>query len=122
MNHTRLKLWRIGGIKLAILLLIFVSGATAYATLGDGKAKKGMPGSSLLSNKNPITPGSFSLKSGFNYRGSQVILLNSERRSVRLNTVVTLQKGTTTYIVPLKKKVILDKVKISIGNRQFRKN
>jgi hypothetical protein len=51
-----------------------------------------------------------------------VINTAAEKRYFRLNTVVTLQKGNTTYIVPLKKKVIFDKVKIDIGNRQFQKN
>jgi hypothetical protein len=39
-----------------------------------------------------------------------------------MSTVVSYQKGHTTYVLPLKKKVILENVKIDLGNRQFRKN
>lgn len=95
--------------KLVIILLIGVTGATAFATLGDGKAKSSKTRISLLSTKSKLTSGSFSLKSGYNYRGSQVINTETEK-FVNLNTVVTYQRGNTTYIMPLKKRVILDKI------------
>ncbi len=105
-------------------MLIGIIAVASFATLGDGKIKsvKEGPKKSLLSNKSTITPGTFSLKSGYTYRGNQVINPNSEPKSIRLNTVVTLQKGNITYTVPLKKNVILDKVKIDISNRQLRRN
>ncbi len=38
-------------------------------------------------------------------------LLTFEKgRYINLNTVITYQKGNTTYIMPLKKKVLLDKI------------
>jgi hypothetical protein len=120
MNHPKLTIRRILSRKLAIILLLFVSAAGAFATLGDGKSKSGLPKSSLLSNKTSLRQGSFSLRSGYNFRGSQVI--NAEKKYINLNTVVTVQKGNTTYIVPLKKKVIFDNIKIDIGNRQFQRN
>lgn len=121
MNHPKLIIRRIVGRKLAVILLLVVS-AAAYATLGDGKAKSTLPRSSLLSNKTSLKPGSFSLRSGYSYRGNQVINNNSEKKYIRLNTVVTVQKGNISYIVPLKKKVLLDNVKIDISNRQLRRN
>jgi hypothetical protein len=121
MSHPKLTIWRIVSRKFAVILLLVIS-AGAYATLGDGKAKSGIPGSSLLSNKITLRPGSFSLRSGYTYRGNQVITNKGEIRYIQLNTVVTLQKGSTTYIVPLKKKVILNNVKIDISNRQLRRN
>jgi len=69
-----------------------------------------------------MKPGSFSLRSGYTYRGTTVINNVNDRRYINLNTTVTLQKNGTTFVVPLKKKVIFDKVKIDIGNRQFQKN
>jgi hypothetical protein len=110
------------GRKLAVILLLVVSAVGAYATLGDGKSKSSVPKSSLLSNKPLLKPGAFSLKSGYSYRGNNVINNNSEKRYIRINTVVTLQKGNITYIVPLKKKAILSNVKIDISNRQLRRN
>ncbi len=94
------------GRKLAALLILFtVSGIGAFATLGDGKGKnKPMK---LLSEKTSLKPGSFSLQSGYNFRGSQVINFQ-EARYINLNTVVTYQQGHTTYVMPLKKKVSLN--------------
>ncbi len=122
MNHPRLTIWRVIGRKAVVLVLIAVSAAGAFATLGDGKSKSTLPRTSLLSSKTALKPGSFSLRSGYTYRGNKVINNATDKRYINLNTVVTLQKGHTTYIVPLKKKVVFDKVKIDIGNRQFKKN
>jgi len=121
MSHTKLTIRRILSRKLAIILLLVIS-AGAYATLGDGKSKSGLPKSSLLSNRSSLRQGSFSLKSGYSYRGNQVINFNTERKYIQLNTVVTVQKGNISYIVPLKKKAILNNVKIDLSNRQLRRN
>ena len=122
MNHPGLTIIRrILSRKLSVILLLAVS-AGAFATLGDGKIRSDVPKGALLSNKNASRPGSFSLKSGYTYRGTQVIKTQSERKYISLNTVVTIQKGNTTYIAPLKKKVILENVKIDIANRQSQKN
>ena len=110
MNHpTLITLWKIVCRKLAVILLLAISAATAFATLGDGKSGKIKPKRSLLSDKNISFTGSFSLKSGYTFRGSQVISTQSEK-FINLNTIVTYQKGHTTYILPLKKKVMLDKI------------
>ncbi|OSZ80414.1 hypothetical protein CAP36_03940 [Chitinophagaceae bacterium IBVUCB2] len=124
MNHPKLNIfWRMLSRKLTVILLLAVSAFAAYATLGDGKSKaSATPKKSLLSNKATVVPGSFSLKSGYTYRGNQVIKTNSENKYISLNTVVTTQRGNTVYIVPLKKKVILNNVKIDIGNRQLKRN
>jgi hypothetical protein len=122
MSHTKLTIQRIVSKKLALILLLFVSAAGAYATLGDGKSKSGLPKSSLLSNRSSLKQGSFSLKSGYSFRGNQVINFNSEKKYIQLNTVVTVQKGNISYIVPLKRKAILNNVKIDISNRQLRRN
>jgi len=46
MNHPKLTIWRIVSRKLAVILLLVISAAGAYATLGDGKSKSGIPKSS----------------------------------------------------------------------------
>lgn len=108
MNHPTLTLlWKIVSRKLAIIILIGVSAITAFATLGDGKIKPSSAPKSLLSSR--TYQGGFSLKSGYTFRGSQVINTQSERY-INLNTTVTCQRGRTTYILPLKKKVLLDKI------------
>lgn len=113
---------KVAGKKLAVLILLGISAIGAFATLGDGKTKRDLPKKSLLSNRIAAKPGSFSLKSGYTYRGDKVINTQQETKYIRLNTTVTMQKGNTTYIVPLKKKVILQNVKIDIGNRQLKRN
>ncbi|MBL0130768.1 MAG: hypothetical protein IPP43_06340 [Chitinophagaceae bacterium] len=121
MSQPNTIVWKVVTRKLAVFLLLAVSGAGAFATLGDGKKKSGSSKSSFLSYKSMARPGSFSLRSGYAYRGNEVIN-TTEKKYIRLNTTVTSQKGNTTYIVPLKKKVILNNVKIEIGNRQLRRN
>jgi hypothetical protein len=103
--------------KLTTLLLVGLSVA-AFATLGDGKAKSKK--SSLLNSKPTITPGKFSMKSGYQYRGSQVLNHQSDKKSFTMNSLVTYQKGNMTYIMPVKT-VIPQKVKISVGIPQLNK-
>jgi hypothetical protein len=122
MSFSKSTILKVFGRNLAVLLLITVSVA-AFATLGDGKRKSDLPKSSLLSSKT-TKPGTFSLRSGYTYRGTQIINSQSQKKhiSLNLNNTITYQKGNTTYIVPLKKKVVLSKVKIELGNRQFQRN
>lgn len=108
--------------RIATLVLLSFFAFGAFATLGDGKKKSELPNVSLLSAKTTIKQGTFSLRSGYTYRGSNIINTQSEKRVIRLNTVVNIQKGNTTYILPLKKNVLLGNVKIDIGNRQFKRN
>jgi len=79
----------------------------AFATLGDGKSKNGKSSRPLLSVKTSVNPGFFSLQSGYRFRGNQVIN-TQEEKYINLNTFVTYHQGRTTYIMPLKKKVILN--------------
>jgi len=92
--------------KSTILILLAVMAFGAFATLGDGNVKKGKSSKPLLSVKTSIKPG-FSLQSGYSFRGSQVIN-TEESRYFNLNTVATYQQGRTTYVMPMKKKVVLN--------------
>jgi hypothetical protein len=107
--------------KLAVFLIIAGSAVAAFATLGDGKIKKDRPfGSMLISNKTQ-TNNSFSLRSGYTFRGNQVIKPETNQY-VNFNTVVTYQRGNTTYVLPIKKKVLISNIKVDISNRQLRRN
>lgn len=117
MNHPKFNILRSAGRKLVALVLIGAVSVASFATLGDGRAKPVSSKTSLLSSKSSMAPGTFTLRSGYTYRGSQVI--DNNDKYIRLNTVVTVQRGNITYTVPLRKSVLLDKVKIDIGNRQF---
>lgn len=99
--------------KLATVLLVSVSVA-AFATLGDG-SKKTTPTNpkALLSKRPAYNFKSFSLKTGYNYRGANLLTLRADNKYVPLNNLVTYQKGNSTYILPLKKKLVLDKIKFT---------
>ena len=103
-----------------MVLSLFAIGA--FATLGEGnKRASSHPGNGLgiLSSRSLLKPGSFSLRSGYDFRGSKVI--SSEKKYFSITTMVNMQKGNTSYVLPLKKKVLIDNIRIDIGNRQFRK-
>lgn len=103
----------------SILLTLF-SGVVAYATLGEGRRKASKRKTQLrLSSRVENTPGTFSLKSGYQFRGSQIIH-ESSKTLMHLNTVVSLQKGNQVYTMPLKKEVWIDKVKLTLGNQSLR--
>jgi hypothetical protein len=101
-QSTILKIVR----RTAVVFLLAVCAVSAFAVLGDkGKTPKNR---SLLSNETfTLVRGSFSLKSSYNFRGSQVINPTVKNEYINLNTVATYQKGNTTYIVPLKKKILI---------------
>ncbi|MGN6292054.1 MAG: hypothetical protein ACTHMV_04855 [Chitinophagaceae bacterium] len=95
--------------KLGLSFLLAATAAVAFATLGDGKINKDKPRKLLLNNKvSSIKPGSFSLQTGYTFRGSQVIN-EEETKYINLNsTVVTYQQGHTVYTLPARKKVTLN--------------
>jgi hypothetical protein len=99
--------------KLATLFLIVVSVA-AFATLGDGKSKGKK--SSLLNKA--VAPGKFTLKSGYQYRGSQIINQQNQNNTFTRNSLVTYQKGNMTYILPVKT-VVPQKIKVTVGIPQM---
>jgi hypothetical protein len=116
MNHPRLTIFKLVSRRLSVFILLAVSAAAAFATLGDGRKKASAAPRAFLSSKT-VNNGFFSLKSGYTFRGNQVI--SNDKKYINLNTVVTIQKGNTTYVLPLHKKVLLNNVKIELGNRQF---
>jgi len=101
--------------KLATLFLVGLSVA-AVATLGDGKLKGKR--NSLLNCKPTITPGKFTLKSGYQYRGSQIINQQTQNNTFTRNSLVTYQKGNMTYILPVKT-IIPQKIKVTVGIPQI---
>ncbi len=117
MRLTALHIKHLLQRKLVTVVLVTASFA-CFATLGDGKKKGAASGKSLLTTKvNPYNFKSFSLKSTYQYRGSQPFTMEQDKNFIMLNTVVTYQKGNSTYILPMKKKVLLDKVTFNPAGR-----
>jgi hypothetical protein len=106
--------------KYALICLFgLLIGFGAYATIGVGKKKSAVSSSAILSSRKAIKPGTFSLKSGYNFRGNTILNQNPEQITVKLNTTVSVQKGNANLSIPLKKNVLIGRVKIELGNRQF---
>jgi nitrate/TMAO reductase-like tetraheme cytochrome c subunit len=97
--------------NLGVVVLLLVSAVAAFATLGDGKTKSTATNKSLLSSRS-YNQGVFSLKSGYHFRGDKVIR-PEQPQYININTTVTMRKGNVTYIVPLKKSVLFNKVKFN---------
>ena len=100
-------------LKKKIVTAVFITASVAaFAALGDGKrdeSKKSQK--TLLSQRNSYNFKTFSLKPRFSYRGGTIF--SKQEKYITLNTVATYQKGNTTYILPMKKKVLLDKIKFN---------
>lgn len=97
-----------------VTVLFIVASVAAFATLGDGGDKRQQQSKKLLSTK----PGfynykNFTLKSHYNWRGNTVITKKQEEKYITLNNVISLQRGNSTYILPMKRKVLLDKIKFN---------
>src|SRR4051794_39518627 len=108
--------------RIITLGLLSLLAAGAFATLGDGSSNKKSKAVNILSDRSiAIKHNGFSLKSGYNYRGSNVINPVRQDVYINLNTVATYQKGNRTYILPIKSKVLLNNVKISAGVPQLNK-
>ncbi len=110
MNPTAIIIKRLLKRKLATAVLISAS-LVAFATLGDGGGKKSK---SLNSEANfTFHSKNFSLRSGYNYRSNHLFSLPSPKQFIILNTVATYEKGNATYVLPIKKKVFLEKIKFN---------
>jgi hypothetical protein len=97
-----------------VTALFVVASVAAFATLGDGGDKRQQQSKKLLSAR----PGfydykNFTLRSHYNWRGSTVISKNQEEKYITLNNVIALQRGNSTYILPMKRKVLMDKIKFN---------
>jgi hypothetical protein len=113
MKLTATKIKHLIKRKVATAVLVTASVA-AFATLGDDGGKKGKTASAMEFNSR-----TFSLRSTYNYKSNNLFNTFQPQKFIMLNTVVTYQKGNATYILPLKKKVILDRVKFNPAPSRF---
>jgi hypothetical protein len=89
----------------AIVVLIGIAG-NAWADKGFGKKTKARTNLNITTTTTGVRNAiSFNLKSGLSYKGS---LLSSRKMvggTIVNNSLVTYQKGNTTYIIPYKTKI-----------------
>ena len=115
MKLTATKIKRLIKRKLATAVFVTASVA-AFATLGDDGGKKGTKN---LSSSEFNSTTSFSLRTPYNYKSNNLFNFSRAQKFIMLNTVVTYQKGNATYVLPLKRKVILDKIKFNPAPVKF---
>ncbi len=91
--------------KLLVLTILFSVVAEAWADKGVGKKSKNK---TILNISAPATLKnslSFNIKSGLSYKGSLLDTRQTIGSSIMNTSIVTYQKGNTTYIIPYKTKV-----------------
>jgi hypothetical protein len=113
MNLTATNIKHLLKRKLATVVFITASVA-AFATFVDDGGKKGTAGFN-----SEFASRSFSLKTPYNYKSNNLFTSGKQQKFIMLNTVVTYQKGNATYILPLKKKVLLNKVRFNPAPLRF---
>jgi hypothetical protein len=112
MKLTATKIKRLIKRKLATAVLVTASVA-AFATFVDDGGKKGTISSPDFTLRN------LSLRTPYNYKSNSLFTSYRPQRFIMLNTVITYQKGNATYVLPLKKKVLLDKIKFNPAPSRF---
>lgn len=98
--------------KLLAIAILFSIVVDAWADRGIGRKSKNKTTLNINPSSNIRNSIAFNLKSGLSYKGS---LLNTRKTVVNsaiMNTsIVTYQKGNTTYIVPYKNKITVAEIK-----------
>jgi hypothetical protein len=89
---------------LAVCVLVSIV-AEAWADRGVGRKNKSKATLNITAPSNLRNSIAFNIKAGLTYKGS---LLNSHQTigsSIMNNSLITYQKGNTTYIIPYKSKI-----------------
>ena len=100
--------------KVAVCFALIAVAALTFGSTGGGGNKN----SSLSFNKDFTTirtTGGFTLKAGPMYRGSQLLNMQRQRDVVLLKSVVTYQKGNTTFILPYQYKMAKPAMKSNLN-------
>lgn len=89
-----------------LLLSLLFTGLTAFSFAGTGDGGKSKATASLHNGFTPVRLSSgFTLKAGPNYHGSMMLSEEKKADYIQFNSLITYQKGNTTYIVPYSHRV-----------------
>lgn len=98
--------------KMLLTTLLFTVGSYgAWADRGVGKKNKSRIILNINAPSNIKSSLVFNLKSGLTYNGSLLNTKNKLRNSIVSSSLVTYQKGNTTYILPYKHKIAIPEIK-----------
>ncbi len=101
-------------ISATLLCIVFF----ALASSGGGKKKS----SSALGVVPVSTKSILSLKSRPSYSGSNILTTVNTKNTTIIRSVVTYQKGNTTYVIPSQYKVNNSKISFKPSQLSFRSN
>ena len=97
--------------KLLVFTILISMGSDVWADRGFGKKMKTKSILNITIPSNIKNSIGFNLKTGLSYKGS-LVYSHANLGSAIINTsVVTYQKGNTTYIVPYKNKLTVPEIK-----------
>lgn len=100
-------------IKTSILVVVLICTThTVLADKGIGKKAKNKVTVNISSNFNSIKNSLYSnLKNGLFYRGSILVKKQYSTSSVYNTSLITFQKGNTTYVVSYKNRIVMPDIK-----------
>lgn len=97
--------------KLLAVAILFSVVFEASADKGAGKKNKNKTTLNITAPTNNIRSSiAFNLKSGLSYKGSLLNTRTVATGSIINNSIVTYQKGNSTYIIPFKTKITVAEV------------
>jgi hypothetical protein len=99
--------------RIMLIAFAFVSAAlSAVADRGIGKKSKSSKITLNISTPSTLKNSvSYNLKSGLKYTGTLNAGKQVNGNSMMKSSLVTYQKGNTTYIIPYKQKIVMPEVK-----------
>ena len=115
----RIKSIKISSKQTILFAAAMIVALAGNASLGLGKKRSSLGSKKILSAKVTGFNGNFSLKSGYSFRGNNIIETKIPR-VIELNTEVTAKKGNLTLTIPLRKQVLVNSIKIGVGNESLR--
>jgi hypothetical protein len=90
--------------KVLASIILVSAGVIALASMGGGGSKA--KDKTVKPEFTPIrTTNGFTLKAGPVYHGSLILGQEKSKNLIALNSIVTYQKGNTTYIIPCRYKL-----------------
>ncbi|MEO5891192.1 MAG: hypothetical protein ABIQ31_13105 [Ferruginibacter sp.] len=100
---------RFSKILLVIAVLVGIA-AEAWADRGVGRKNKNKTILNITAPTNVRSSIAFNLKSGLSYKGSLLDTRQTVGNAIMNSSIITYQKGNTTYIVPYKNKITVAEI------------
>ncbi len=98
--------------KIAIVIVLICVANVTFADRGTGKKSKMRTLLNINTNTTNLKASIFTnIKSGLVYRGSLVTTRQTNNNTIINSSLMTYQKGNTTYIIPYKNKIAIPEIR-----------